>query len=51
MRDLFPRAGFMRTGYHFGQVDEFFERARAAYERPDARRRRPHGHRRASGSV
>lgn len=34
MRDLFPHAGFMRTGYHFGQVDEFFERARAAYERP-----------------
>jgi DivIVA domain-containing protein len=34
MRDLFPRAGFMRTGYHLGQVDEFFARARAAYERP-----------------
>ncbi len=34
MRDLFPRAGFMRTGYHLGQVDQFFERARAAYERP-----------------
>ncbi|WP_291382565.1 DivIVA domain-containing protein [Demequina sp.] len=34
MRDLFPRAGFMRTGYHLVQVDEFFDRARAAYERP-----------------
>jgi DivIVA domain-containing protein len=34
MRDLFPRAGFLRTGYHLGQVDEFFDRARAAYERP-----------------
>jgi DivIVA domain-containing protein len=34
MRDLFPRAGFMRTGYHLGQVDEFFDRARSAYERP-----------------
>ncbi len=34
MRDLFPHAGFMRTGYHLGQVDEFFDRARAAYERP-----------------
>jgi len=34
MRDLFPHAGFMRTGYHLVQVDEFFDRARAAYERP-----------------
>ncbi len=34
MKDLFPRAGFMRTGYHRGQVDEFFARARGAYERP-----------------
>ncbi len=34
MRDLFPRAGFMRAGYHLVQVDEFFDRARAAYERP-----------------
>lgn len=34
MRELFPRAGFMRTGYHTIQVDEFFDRARAAYERP-----------------
>ena len=34
MRDMFPRAGFLRSGYHRGQVDEFFDRARAAYERP-----------------
>jgi len=34
MTDLFPRAGFLRTGYHRGQVDAFFAKARAAYERP-----------------
>jgi DivIVA domain-containing protein len=34
MRDLFPRAGFLRTGYHRVQVDAFFAEARAAYERP-----------------
>lgn len=34
MTDLFPRAGFLRSGYDRNQVDEFFARARAAYERP-----------------
>ena len=34
MTDLFPRAGFLRTGYQRSQVDEFFARARGAYERP-----------------
>lgn len=34
MSDLFPRAGFLSSGYHRAQVDEFFARARAAYERP-----------------
>lgn len=34
MTDLFPRAGFLSTGYQRSQVDEFFARARGAYERP-----------------
>ncbi len=34
MTDLFPRAKGMRYGYHMGQVGEFFNRARRAYERP-----------------
>ena len=34
MNDLFPSAGFMRRGYHRGQVEAFFTEARAAYERP-----------------
>ncbi len=34
MNDLFPSAGFMRRGYHRGQVEAFFAEARAAYERP-----------------
>lgn len=34
MRDLFPRAGFLTSGYHRVQVDAFFADARAAYERP-----------------
>lgn len=34
MNDLFPGAGFMRRGYHSGQVEAFFAEARAAYERP-----------------
>jgi DivIVA domain-containing protein len=34
MSDLFPRAKAMRHGYHSGQVGEFFNRARLAYERP-----------------
>lgn len=34
MTGVFPRAGFMRTGYHRVQVDAFFAEARAAYERP-----------------
>ncbi len=34
MSDLFPRGGFLRTGYAVRQVDDFFARARAAYERP-----------------
>lgn len=32
MRDLFPRAGFGRIGYHRAQVDEFFAKARSSYE-------------------
>lgn len=34
MSDLFPRAKFWQTGYHLAQVDAFFDRARAAYDRP-----------------
>lgn len=34
MKDLFPRAGFLRNGYDRVQVDEFFARARGAYETP-----------------
>ena len=34
MKDLFPRAGFMRRGYHRVQVEAFFADARSAYERP-----------------
>ena len=34
MNDLFPSAGFMRRGYHRGQVEAFFAEARSAYERP-----------------
>ncbi len=34
MNDLFPGAGFMRRGYHRGQVESFFAEARSAYERP-----------------
>lgn len=36
MSDLFPRAKRMRHGYQRDQVAEFFQRARAAYERPGA---------------
>ena len=36
MSDLFPRAKRTRHGYHSGQVEQFFQRARAAYERPGA---------------
>jgi len=36
MSDLFPRATRTRHGYHSGQVEDFFQRARAAYERPGA---------------
>ena len=32
MKDLFPRVRRWQRGYHPGQVDAFFERARAAYE-------------------
>ncbi|NTV40215.1 MAG: DivIVA domain-containing protein [Demequinaceae bacterium] len=34
MNDLFPSAGFMKRGYHRGQVEAFFAEARSAYERP-----------------
>lgn len=34
MRDMFPNVSFVRKGYHRAQVDQFFEQARAAYERP-----------------
>lgn len=36
MSTLFPVAGRMSTGYHREQVEEFFERARLAYESGDA---------------
>lgn len=32
MRDLFPRVQRWHHGYHPGQVDEFFEKARLSYE-------------------
>lgn len=34
MSTPFPRVGLLRTGYSIKQVDEFFARARAAYEQP-----------------
>lgn len=34
MSTQFPRASFLSTGYNVAQVDEFFARARAAYEQP-----------------
>jgi DivIVA domain-containing protein len=33
MTDLFPRTSSLKTGYDRPQVDEFFSRARTAYER------------------
>ncbi len=32
MTDMFPRVKRFQRGYHRGQVEEFFERARASYE-------------------
>lgn len=34
MSDLFPKAGFLKLGYHKGQVEAFFDSAKQAYERP-----------------
>lgn len=34
MSNLFPHVKRVRLGYHHGQVDAFFERARSAYEQP-----------------
>lgn len=34
MRDMFPHVNPLAKGYHRAQVDQFFEQARAAYERP-----------------
>lgn len=36
MAEAFPRTGRWSSGYDVGQVDDFFERARAAYESADA---------------
>jgi len=36
MPDLFPRSGATKLGYRVADVDEYFGRARQAYERPDA---------------
>ncbi|WP_062522922.1 DivIVA domain-containing protein [Demequina silvatica] len=34
MTALFPKVGSLKLGYHPTQVDEFFDKARSAYERP-----------------
>ncbi|WP_062465570.1 DivIVA domain-containing protein [Demequina maris] len=34
MTTLFPKVGSLKLGYHPTQVEEFFDKARSAYERP-----------------
>ena len=34
MKDMFPREHFLRKGYHQAQVNDFFAKAREAYEQP-----------------